>query len=449
MCIHRQTKCMPCVVCTFLLKQYMAQHAVHNIINLRRLLLSVAMLVAGFAFCMAAPNKVLNTDILSLRVQVESRPFSEPVISLGGNEKVTVLFDCVGHVYNTFTCHLVHCDAKWNPSGDLSEYDYMRGFNDMPITDYDISSGTTFQYTHYEQQYPNNDVELLLSGNYMVQIKDQDNAVVAQACFYVLDSKVAVSGNISGNTDIDLNESHQQLSYIVSWGSNAGIDSENELISVVMQNGRTDNIVYNPEPDYIQNNSIEFVHNGQLIFSAGSPFRRFEVIDYYSLMRNVERIEYFEPYYHATLPVDKSKRNYLYDQDQAGHYVVRSVNAQDSELQADYMFTHFSLDVPYREGGNYYISGYLTNHSLSPEYRMKWDPESKMYTATIPLKMGAYNYQYIWLPNNADKGVTDNVEGNFWQTNNTYQIFVYHRPFGSRYDQLIGFSVVENNLDAK
>ena len=32
----------------------------------------------------------------------------------------------------------------------------------------------------------------------------------------------------------------------------------------------------------------------------------------------------------------------------------------------------------------------------------------------------------------------EKVEGSFWQTGNEYTIYVYHRPWGERYDKLIG-----------
>jgi hypothetical protein len=33
----------------------------------------------------------------------------------------------------------------------------------------------------------------------------------------------------------------------------------------------------------------------------------------------------------------------------------------------------------------------------------------------------------------------ETVEGNAWETDNEYAIYVYHRPFGCRYDKLIAF----------
>ena len=58
----------------------------------------------------------------------------------------------------------------------------------------------------------------------------------------------------------------------------------------------------------------------------------------------------------------------------------------------------------------------------------------------MPLKQGLYNYQYMYLGNGEEQGTIEETEGNFYQTENEYYVYVYQRAFGERYDKLIGFS---------
>jgi hypothetical protein len=37
------------------------------------------------------------------------------------------------------------------------------------------------------------------------------------------------------------------------------------------------------------------------------------------------------------------------------------------------------------------------------------------------------------------------TEGDHWETENAYSIFVYYRPPGARHDHLIGFTTVHSN----
>ena len=63
--------------------------------------------------------------------------------------------------------------------------------------------------------------------------------------------------------------------------------------------------------------------------------------------------------------------------------------------------------------------------------------------ANILLKQGYYNYQYVTIKNNQIS--TDLIEGNYYETNNEYTIYVYHKsPFG-RYERLVGIEKITSN----
>ena len=74
--------------------------------------------------------------------------------------------------------------------------------------------------------------------------------------------------------------------------------------------------------------------------------------------------------------------------------------------------------------------------------RLHYDNQAEAYTKTLFLKQGGYNYQYWFVPKNASKATVTRVDGSYWQTENDYTIYVYHRPWGERYDRLIGVKSV-------
>ena len=61
------------------------------------------------------------------------------------------------------------------------------------------------------------------------------------------------------------------------------------------------------------------------------------------------------------------------------------------------------------------------------------------------LKQGGYNYTYAFVPKGSDKATLQNVEGSHWETENEYQVFVYYRGFGERYDHLLCVTVISSN----
>ena len=269
------------------------------------------------------------------------------------------------------------------------------------------------------------------------------NTPVAVACFRVVEPCMGLNVAVTGNTDIDTNLSHQQVSFVLNYPPGEVVDPTTEIKPYIYQNSRTDNHVALVKPTYVTPGRLEYVHNRALIFPAGNEYRRFEVINMHYATQGVDRMSYFAPYYHATLFADAPRRNYSFDMDHDGRYLIRYNLAQDTDTEADYLFVHFTLDMPRRTGGDFYLTGEFTYNSFTPEYKMEYDEAEQAYEATVMLKQGAYDFMYLWVPEGSEVGQTGPAEGNFYETENEYQVYIYHRPFGGRYDRLVAAQQVK------
>lgn len=239
------------------------------------------------------------------------------------------------------------------------------------------------------------------------------------------------------------------MDFSVNYGLVKVIDPHRELKTVVMQNRRWDNCVVNPKPNIQAANKIEFTHNRQLIFPAGNEYHKFEILDVHIPTLNVDRMEWFDPYYHATLYPNQTARNYLYDEDQNGAFIIRNSDDEDVATTCDYVFTHFTLKSPQLPGGEVYLNGEWTYNRFIPEYRMTYNRETQAYEATALLKQGYYNYNYLFVPDGETQGNSGRTDGNFYETENEYIILVYHRPNGGRYDKLVGYRRMNFKINGK
>ena len=140
---------------------------------------------------------------------------------------------------------------------------------------------------------------------------------------------------------------------------------------------------------------------------------------------------------------DEQRINYIYDQDQDGRYYVRNGDELDYNTESDYFITHFQLLIPELSGGNLYLFGDFSNGRFTDDYLMQYNHVDHAYELTVPLKQGSYNYMYLFVPEGSTVGSYAETEGNFYQTENEYSVLVYHRPFGARYDHLVGFQKVK------
>ena len=401
----------------------------HTVLLLAIALLTIPQVIHAQWF--GSKSDMINT----LRVIVNGDWEQPAIIRLNSDDRIEFSFDEMSHQYHRFTYHIQHCDAQWQPS-DILESDYLDGFNGETIDNWQNSLNTTFDYTHYKLVLPNGQANLKLSGNYRLSIREDDREV-AYFKFCITEGRPFLAASVSGNTDIDTHESHQQLDMEVNYGNLTVRDPAKELYTVVMQNRRTDNMVINPAPTYDSGNSLTYEHCRKLIFPAGGEFRRFEVINVYDYFLNVNRISYHDPFYHATLMQDTRRHAYKFDFDHNGRYLIRYNQADDSDTEADYLFVHFNLASDRLSGGKLYVYGHFTGGNLTSRYEMEYDESEKAYQATVLLKQGAYDYQYLWIPDGASAALTKPMEGDWYETRNEYLILLYYRQRGSRYDRLI------------
>lgn len=393
---------------------------------------------------MAQQTRSLSEQIRTVQVIVNDDPLLPPVAKLG--DRVEIGFDELSHEYIRFIYKVEFCNADWSPATEIFESDYMEGFNGLPIEDYETSFNTTVLYTHYRFAFPNEDVRLLLPGNYRVKVysdeRDADEEPVLEACFSLLQPRMSIAGEVLTNTDIDFQQRHHQISYSVNFGGQRVVDPARELRTVVMQNRRWDTAVVNLSPNIQRATGVEWNHRRDLIFDAGSEFHKFEILDVRLNGMNVDRMAWIGEQYHATLFSNAPQRNYTYDSDVNGGYVIRHTGDEENDTHCEYLFVHFLLQRPQLLEGDVYVCGLWDNGSPDPECKMTYDEKTGMYECGVFLKQGYYNYQFRQFVDGV--GRTALTEGDFYQTKNEYLILVYHRPQGARFDALVGYMILKN-----
>ena len=390
--------------------------------------------------------RIFDSNVRSVKVCLASNMYLPPVLMMGGNDRLIVNFDYLDYDVHYLRYSVTHCNADWQPS-QLVESEYVSGFNYADIDDYEQSEATYVHYFNYQFMLPNDDMEFLVSGNYLLTVYEQDDPsnILFQTRFSLCEGKVGVYPQVTSRTDVEYNNRFQQVSFEVRYKPNQIKDPYSEFTCVVTQNSRQDNEVVVKRPMMVGVDHVNYDHNRDLIFPAGNEFRRFETVSAHSINMGVQSIRYYEPMYHAILMVDEPRANmqYLYDQTQFGRFTIRNAEAYgENLLEADYMITHFTLNTNGKlNGGNVWLYGEFTDAYPSSQSLMKYDAASGCYTADLLLKQGAYNYMYLWVPDGTSMGQTFRLEGDHYETVNEYLVKVYDRPIGERFDRLLGYGI--------
>lgn len=407
------------------------------------------LLVMGFLGLFAQEDTsqgVIHPSFHTLQVGLEGAIFAPPVIDLHNPaERIIISFDEIADDRRYMRYSLIHCDASWKPEG-LVDSEFLDSFNEGTVEDYGFSQATLVHYVNYNIVIPNDQIRITQPGNYLVRVYDESDPhdTLLQVRFCVSDHSAGVSGVVTTRTDIDANQRHQQLELRIDTRYLDLEDPFNDLKVVILQNGRPDTQTILTTPQRLGSREVIYEHLRPLIFPAGNEYRRFETVSTNYPGMGVERIERDAPVFNMMLYPDEPRatKNYSYDQTQHGRYLIRDSEVNDPDTEADYVMTNFTLRMEPMEDYDIFLDGDFTDRRFSPASRMVFNEASGAYEQSLLLKQGAYNYQYLAVPSGSMKGETALIEGDKYQTVNEYTILVYHRPKGSRFDRLVGYTTL-------
>ncbi len=114
-------------------------------------------------------NKTYGESIGTVNCYVSGAPMSDPAIQLNSGDWLELHFDLLGPEYLDYTLVPFHCDAAWHPT-DLEANEYIQGFTELNITDFEDSFNTRVPYVHYTVNFPNDLMKPRISGNYLLAV---------------------------------------------------------------------------------------------------------------------------------------------------------------------------------------------------------------------------------------------------------------------------------------
>lgn len=387
---------------------------------------------------------IFNPRFRTLKTSLAGNFMFPAVMRLGSDDHIVIIFDEIGEDYSDLQYRLIHCNANWEPSR-LVESEYLSGFNIGDVEDYAYSVNTYVHYVNYMITIPNERMAPLVSGNYILEVFPRENPeeILVRARFRVVEPLVKVSGRVSLRTDRGVNGEWQQPELILSTVGYPVSNPYQDLKVEIYQNNRdiTSRIIKNPLR--IDGSDIIYKHNPELLFPASNEYRRFESTSTLFPEMHVDSLAYMGSNYHVWLKVDKPRgdRNYEFDKTQHGRFLVKEYNATDSDIAADYITVHFLLDTGGPISEEIYVDGEMTYGRFTDKNRMKFNSSTGLYELELPVKQGAYNYQYVTFDREGVFRNTKNIEGNKYETENEYTVYLYHTPPGARYDRLVGTGV--------
>jgi hypothetical protein len=373
-----------------------------------------------------------------------------PVIKLGATAQLELHFDDLDGDYKNYYYTYQLCNADWTPA-QLSYFDYVKGYTNNRINTFRLSNLARQRYTHYEAYLPEKNCMPTRSGNYILRVSlDGDTSrTVFIRRFMIVEEKVTIGSQVVQPFNTNFYRSHQRMSIRINAQSLNVTNPQMQLKAVVMQNNRWDNALRNMPPTFIRGKEIEYNNDNELLFESGREWRWLDLRSFRFWSDRIQRIDVNNGKNDIIVKPDapRSGIRYSYYQDLNGLFSIENSDRNNPNWQSDYGTTHFRFAPP---GGQPYLNKDLyliarfTRYGQAPFAKMSFNDTTGMYETKVFLKQGFYSYQYVLVDRKDKKINLTETEGNYWETENTYQVLLYYRQLGGRTDELVGFSTISS-----
>jgi len=387
-------------------------------------------------------NAIYNPDIKTVLLHPTGFELGNPLIHLNYKDSLLLSFDDLSNRPKRYMYSLIHCNADWTPS-DLLQNEYLEGFYEEPLIDYDFSFNTIQPYINYHTTIPSNNLRPILSGNYLLIVypeNEKDNPILSKRML-VIDEKVSVEGMVKRATDLEQRNYQQEIDFNIIHTGYSIDNPFGDIQVVITQNDRWDNAITGLQAVFVKENEISYDYEEENCFDGGNEYRFFDCQSLRYLSERLADISFENDTNKIILRTDNERRFQRYSslvQDINGKRLIRVQEGNRDNIEADYALVTFTL--PYQHQithGDLYVHGQISDYGFPDTHKMHYNEDKGIYEASIYLKQGYYNYEYVFKKNEGGS-LSRFIEGTHYQTVNDYKIYIYHRPTGEQYDQLIG-----------
>ena len=402
-------------------------------------------------------EQVFNEKIKTVKLFQQNNQESIPLINLNSSDLLELHFDDFDDNIKNYYYTYQLCNADWSEA-NMNPFDYIKGFTQNRIIQVRPSSNTLNKYVHYQATLPERNCIPTKSGNYLLKVflnGDLENVVFTKK-MYVVNSLAAIGLQIFQPFDNTIYKTHQKLQLVVNTDQLNLYNPRQQLKVALFQNQRLDNAKLDLQPTFMRDKIFEYNAEEDCTFPAGKEYRWLDLRSFRFESDRIERKDESKNPIDVFLKPDATRVNirYLYYRDLNGWYDITTTDLVNNWWQTGYANVHFVYtpdnNQPFN-GQDIYIIGELTGNVLNEDNKMIFNETKGVYEKTLFLKQGYYSYSYV-TKSSTDKNALASfelTEGNYWETENLYSVFVYYRSFSGRHDELVGFTTSNSRLGGR
>ncbi|MEM1120970.1 MAG: DUF5103 domain-containing protein, partial [Bacteroidota bacterium] len=342
---------------------------------------------------------VYDDRVHAVKFHLTGLPLTQPIIRMDSTATLLLTFDDLNEQLRDLYYTIIHCDADWTPS-DLTTMEYLDGFDEEIVENFELSVNTLTEFTSYGIQIPNERCNWTKSGNYILAVyeNDGDKIPLLTRRFMVVDPSVRITPDMVRPANVQKIKTHQEFDFTLIYEQISVADAKKEIKATILQNGRWDNAILEMPPQFIFRDRAVYDYQDKIVFPAGKEFRYIDLRSFRFKSEGIAAIEEYQDIYEITLIPEPARtfRPYLFYRDLNGKFVVGS---NDQGNPPDYGLVLFSIEknMPFYDA-DVYLFGQLTDWKIQNKFKMGYSEKLGLYAVDVLLKQGYYNYSYAIVP---------------------------------------------------
>jgi hypothetical protein len=399
------------------------------------------------------PEQVFSSTIKSVQLYPYGNQVGFPIIRLGSGDQLELHFDDLDANVKNYSYTFQLCNADWTPA-ILSHFDFIKGFSQVRLTTYRISSIAFTRYTHYQATLPDKNCVPSRSGNYILKVflNGDTSQLIFTKKMLVVQDMATVAAQVQQPFNGNFFKTHQKIQFKVN--INEGLDvinAQQQIKVTLMQNMRWDNAITNMKPTFFSRRILEYNTENEAIFPAGKEWRWLDLRSFRLQSDRVADARYSNKSTDIFVRPDleRTTQRFNFYRDADGRYFLEPTENINPLWQSDYATVYFSFVPPGNRpfpDKDVFLFGQLNDYDLRDQSKMKYNAEKGVYETNLFLKQGYYDYMYVTIDRDDKKRMAsfEYTEGNLWESENDYMILVYYRELAGRADRLIAVTRVNS-----
>src|SRR5580698_1412964 len=353
----------------------------------RNMLMILTLLMAG-TLRAQTPDFVYSASIGSPQLYMAGNQQQYPVLRLNSSDKMELHFDDLDGDVKNYYCAMVLCNEDWTPA-EVSDFDYIKGFSQIRVDNYTLSSIALTRYTHFQAILPDPNCIPTRSGNYILKVfLDGDTSKLAfTRRFLVYDSKVNVAVQLLQPYNPLTSRTHQKLQLTLNTRDLDLMNPMQQLKVWMLQNNRWDNAIHDVPPTFYSGNQVQWTRDEDFVFPGGQEWRW---LDLQSFRYQSDKIQHADYLKNATTiyvkpEADRTQLSYFYIKDYNGHFYIATTETINPYNQGDYARVKFGFVPPGKTpftDKDVYIIGEFTDYAYNDSTRMQFNPDRGVYEAS-------------------------------------------------------------------